>query len=544
MSSLTERNLGAIEIISPIEYLDYCRGLRSQFENPPQVKLELISQAVPGNQAVGAVDVAATTAVQCYAPGVAAMKPRPDSKSREIVRSTLDAGHNTTRLHVNYTWKLVGLSRSVTHDVFHSTPFYNSEQQSQRYVEAKAGNYLVPMGLTERQRELYLGAAHYTNEMYFQLLQNLHPEVERRLRQMYPIGGRIAQERLKSKTDKVCQEVARYVLPIGQLTIFDHTLSELQLLRLFRASRMANFSDEARYVIGEMVSKVAEVDPSILTELRMPLGRGPAGEIEEKYLSDQKKEFDQFLDGKQSRMKPITEGDREFLIRAVRNVLGVPEEQMSESEVFSALMDPQKNHLLADVYESGMFDPLTGSLRQLTLSFATKLSHTADSQRQRQRRTPGATPSISSLYDGTPDFITPLVIRENEGLSQEYQEIQRKIFENVEKCLEAGVPRESALLLLPNGLAVRVVEQGDLFDFFHRWKQRLCYTAQEEIFFISVEQVEQVLQSLPSADQMLLAPCGIRKAVGTKPKCPEANRWCGQPVFKFDINEYKEHRLI
>ena len=118
------------------------------------------------------------------------------------------------------------------------------------------------------------------------------------------------------------------------------------------------------------------------------------------------------------------------------------------------------------------------------------------------------------------------------------------IFDRVNRCIEAGVPLKYALTLLPNALTVRTIESGDLFDWTHRWKQRLCYLAQEEIFFISVEQAEQALEHLPEAGSLFLAPCGIRKAAGISPRCPEGERFCGQPVFNMQLNQYKEHRLV
>jgi hypothetical protein len=68
--------------------------------------------------------------------------------------------------------------------------------------------------------------------------------------------------------------------------------------------------------------------------------------------------------------------------------------------------------------------------------------------------------------------------------------------------------------------------------------------AQEEIFFISVEQVEQLARALPETASMLLAPCGIRTQARVSPRCPEKERWCGQPVFNWPIEEYTKHRLI
>lgn len=551
MSAKAEADFSSrVEIDSPQKYFEYCLSLRNRFENPSEVRLELYSQAPSEKPSVGAVDIAATTAIQCYAPGIASMKPRGDEKSLAIATSTLDAGHNTTRLHAHYTWKLIGVSRSVTHDIFHSTPFYNSEQQSQRYVEAKMGNFLVPADLDERQRELFVESANYANKAYFEMLGLLRPEVERRLRAMYPKGGRIAEERLQRKIPKICQEVARYVLPIGQLTVFDHTLSELQLLRLFQASRLPNFSDEARYVIASMVEEVAKDDPTILAEIRKPLEEDEAVIFKEQYITEQREEFDTLLGDRQSKLLLFDEKSRQVLAFAARNILGVSRGQISDAEVLGLLFNPQRNRLLADVNETGIFDPLTSSLRQISMAFATRLSHTADSQRQRHRRTPGATPvlgesAILALSRSGPDFFTPMIIRENNTLWERYEKIMSEIYKGVLKCFESGIPVEVSNLLHPNGQNLRVVEQGDGFDWLHRWKQRLCYNAQEEIFFISVEQAEQFLPFLSEAGKVVLAPCGIRQSAGTKPRCPEGgDRWCGKPVFNFDISEYTNHRLV
>lgn len=521
-------------------------GLKDCFLRPPEVKLVLASQSTEG-KSIKARDVAVTTAVQCYAPGVAQLKERVDEKSEFIAESTLAAGHHTTRMHTHFTWQIIGVTRSVVHDVFHANPFYNSEQQSQRYVEAKAGNYLVPTMLPKEQRLFFEESANFANQAYFRLLERLAPEVEKRMRATYPESGwkvKATADRLNSKTGKICQEIARYVLPIGQLTTFYHTLSELQLLRLFKASQMRHFSEEAQFIIGSMVLEAANFDPTLWKELNFPIRRGTGESVAESYIRSEKEEFDKVLDGRASLLLNPAGVDKNILISGARNVLGASRFKLSDEEVLRQLMSPSENKLLADVYETGMMDSLTSSLRQISLAFATKLSHTADSQRQRQRRTPGATPTIEALYDGTPDYITPLVIRENPDIKAFYDRTMFEIFANVETAVKRGVPKEYALLLLPNALSVRLVESGDLFDWLHRWKQRLCYLAQEEICFISIEQVEQVGKVLPEAINTLLAPCGIRKLAGVTPRCPEGERWCGQPVFNWPIKKYEENRLI
>lgn len=519
------------------EYLEF----EDQFENPPEVKLVLRSQDESGKQ-IGARDIAVSTARQCYYPGKAAMKERESDSDSAIADSTLEAGHHTTRMHAQFTWRIAGISRNTIHEIFNAHRFYNTEQQSQRYTEVNAESYFIPLGLTAEQRQMYIEAADFANRAYQSLIELLAPEVDKRIHEMYPPAGwnvPKTKERLEAKTGKVCLEVARYVLPIAQQSVMFHSLNEIELLRLYRASQQDNFSDEARYVIGKMVATLAEVDPTILDELPEVLSP-QANPFAENYITEAHAGFDSYFEeGQNSVLLGSTSNLKTILSIAAENVLSQPQ----SVEVLDTLLDPRLNSLLADTYETGLHDPLTQALLSVSMTYATKLSHTADSQRQRHRMTPGATPGILANYSGEPDYITPMIIRENPDLKQIYDEIMATIYSNVAALIDAGVPYKAAAYLLPNAHAIRVVEQGTLFDFLHRWKQRLCLLAQEEIFFISAEQVQQVLEILPEAGHAFLAPCALAHRAGTG-KCPEGNRWCGRPVWNWGVNDYLKGRLI
>jgi len=356
---------------SVLHILDEYLSLEKNFVSPPKIQLELLSRVPPGYDDVGVRDIVTTTAVQCYAPGVAKLRLRQDEKSISIAESTLKAGHHTTRMHTSYTWKLEGLSRSVVHDIFHAYPFYNSEQQSQRYVEAKPGSYIVPNNMTEEQKKIYIESAEFTNHAYGVLLEKLEEVVKTRVVRMYPIDGwkvEKTKNRLEGKIKKISQEVARYVLPIGQKTTMDHTLTELQLLRLFRASQLPHVSKEGKFVVAKMIQEVSLVDQSILDELDIPVQMDESYVFDEHYIQKHKQEFDQMLGDNQSVLLVNPEISRDTLARALRNVLGVPSTQLSDSEALSLLLDPAKNQLLTDVYDAGMMDSVTAALRQVSLT--------------------------------------------------------------------------------------------------------------------------------------------------------------------------------
>ncbi len=529
------------------DYLAYCLGLEKSFETAPQlISLELASQSTDKNIDVGVRDIAATTAFQCYAKGISAMRQRPEENAQRTLDSTLEAGHHTTRMHSYFTWKMI-VSRNVIHDFFHSFPYYNSSQQSQRYVEIRNGNFLVPSGLTDNQRDLFLKSAQFANDKYFEMLPKLEPEFIKRMQKIYPNSSWQDLERrtyLEGKAKKLSQEIARYVLPISQFATLDYTLNELQLIRLYRASMLPNVSNEAKYMVAKMIEAVSVRDPQILDELRVPVKNEKESKINEQFIREGKKEFDQMLGDKTSKLLCFDPKIREIVAMAVRNVLGVSKKQMNDEDALSRLMDPVKNKLLGDTFDTGINDPLTQCLRLINFNNAVRLSHAGDSQRQRHRTIPGVNPPMESIFDGEVDCFQPMVVRENQQLLDFFNETVTAEVENVNKCLDAGISRKDAVSLIPNSYNIRLIETGDGLDYIHRRKLRLCSNAQEEIFFMDLEQTQQTLEVFPEMKNVLMAPCGLRKKIGQTPFCPEGERYCGQPMWNFNINEFREKRIV
>mgnify|MGYP000129655538 CR=1 FL=1 len=92
---------------------------------------------------------------------------------------------------------------------------------------------------------------------------------------------------------------------------------------------------------------------------------------------------------------------------------------------------------------------------------------------------------------------------------------------------------------VPEQFPVRFEESGDLLHFHHKWVQRLCYTAQEEIWRTCLEEVEQVGKLFPLLGRYIEPPCGMRNRAKTRPICPEGDRFCGLPVWKYALKEYE-----
>ena len=87
-------------------------------------------------------------------------------------------------------------------------------------------------------------------------------------------------------------------------------------------------------------------------------------------------------------------------------------------------------------------------------------------------------------------------------------------------------------------MAVRFTESADLLHLHHKHKMRLCYNAQEEIWRASLDEARQIGDINPNLARYLLPPCGLRLMAGTRPVCPEGDRYCGVPVWKLSIDQY------
>ena len=116
-------------------------------------------------------------------------------------------------------------------------------------------------------------------------------------------------------------------------------------------------------------------------------------------------------------------------------------------------------------------------------------------------------------------------------------------FKAINQLLDAGVKEEYAFYLLPNSYPIRMVSSGDLHALQHKWKMRACYNAQEEIFRATIDEVTQVRKVLPKIADHMRAPCYSRLRAGVKPYCPEGSRFCGLPVWKYEISQYSRKSL-
>lgn len=462
-----------------------------------------------------------------------------------IAASTLQAGHLTTRQHATFIFALDRVSRAVVWSFLHSHPFYNSEQVSQRYVEVKPGNYVIP-NLPSRSLDLYNATVHAQMDAYRRLVVLLLPTVRAEFYRLFP-ARRKRPERWERFLERKAYEVARYVLPVATYTYLYHTVSALTLLRYVRLCDSFDVPTEQRLLVRKMLEAVCAVDPLFANEIRDPIPL--EGTPEYRFFAERGdplrsdstraflREFDTLLDGRTSVL--LEASGEAAAAAAVRAVYGIPREQLDDEEALRLLLDPARNLYFSETLNVHTLTKLSRATEHIHYTFAKKLSHTADSQDQRHRMTPGSRPILKAHYTGEPDTIAPKLLHANPEAESLYHRVNAEAFEAVNRLLDMGVPEEFAFYLLPNATAIRFIESGSLMDWHHKWRTRLCYTSQEEIFHASVEEVLAVREVHPLVGRYLHAPCWFRAKASQIPYCPEGDRFCGVPVWKLDPSAFQ-----
>jgi flavin-dependent thymidylate synthase len=481
-----------------------------------------------------------------------------DEKSKnlrdKIAHSTLEAGHLTTRQHPHFVFAIENVSRMAVWSFLHSHPFYNSEQVSQRYVEVKSEQFYFPSSINRNHKlyEIYKNTIKYQMESYQFLTQELIPYIEKEYYHIFPY-----RKKQKEKWNKIivkkAMEIARYVLPLATFTYLYHTISGITLHRYKRMAEVSDVPSETKELVNKMWECVYKIDPLYAKEMKdpIPIKETPeykffinlfCNQTNQKYSNNYIKYFDQKLGNYYSRLVSYNISAKEVLLDSIMNVLGYYDENISEEEILKYLFEPQYNIHLGSTLNEIMHSKLNRVLYHMHFTFQKKISHTADSQDQRHRMVPASRPYLMHQFTGEPDYIVPALIQSKDELFEKYQNIMKRIFSDIQKFIDYGATLEEASYLLPNAFPVRFYESGDLLNLLHKWKMRTCYNAQEEIFHASVQEIQQIEKVFPFLKNYFRAPCHLRKRAGIKPFCPEGERFCGLPVWEFELEQY--HRLI
>jgi thymidylate synthase ThyX len=499
-------------------------------------------------------DSAIAAARTCYAPRLIVPEEITDKQRLNIGAATFYSGHHTVYQHAHFEFGLENVSRQFVWSFLHAHPFYNSEQQSQRYVRLdRAQAYVPPSSLffNDAHRAIYAHAIARAWNTYRELSALLLNDTRSILNDIWHIGPMSHPKRVQKierSAEKRAIEIARYVLPVAAFTTMVHTLSGIVLHRLWRMSAASDTPSESRAVIGAMVDEVKKLDPQFferfgtepleerpewnaITSNGSALQSAAATHHTQSHSGEVfAREFDATLAGKTSKLIDYSPNAPRVLANSYRAVLGLTQSQCSDAEAIDRLLNPARNPYRLETLNVGVHSPMMRALQHANYTFAKKISHTADSQDQRHRMVPGSRPLLTLADSREPDYITPPLLAQNPCAKDLYDRAMQDAWSAKNELLDRGVPPEFALYLLPNAKSIRLVESGSLLHLLHKWTMRTCFNAQEEIYAASMDEIAQLREVHPQLAKYIGPPCYLRAGVAT-PICTEGSHFCGIKVW-------------
>jgi thymidylate synthase ThyX len=480
-------------------------------------------------------------------------KERMDEQAKlldKIAKDTWGARHHTPYMHDNLVFKMDNISRQAIWSVFHEHPFYNSEQVSQRYKKMSVDKVLIPRLPAEAQA-VFREAVEFAFKLYEDFRGDL----------LYPVARDAYLGRFPAKDEKDAkptilkktQEVARYFLPIATHAHMYHSVNAITLARYWRVSAGPDAPTEVSRIVQLMVDEIKKQDPRLYELMEGPLPRDQMHESAqyERFPDDLRiaawtADFDNRLGAdRRSRLVGYDPYALHRITDAFWDMQGlIPGTLLAHNQALHFLFSPALNKQRAEQLTLDHVQKLSRAKYACHLDFLVKLSHTADSQAQRQRMSPATRPVFDQVVGSKPDYITPVLVNAVGGIAVErYKEGMERLWGYRNKLLEMGVAHEMANYLLPNAVALRYTECVEMLDFLQKDEKRECLNAQEEIGRITLEQRQDVEAAFPELkdEGYFGPPCYLRLQAGINPPCPEGHLFCGVPVWR-GLDKEEQHR--
>lgn len=180
-----------------------------------------------------------------------------DGSIDKFVTMLVDIGHESPLEHVNFTFGVEGVSRTLTHQlVRHRIASYS--QQSQRYVKLQQYEYIIPprINVIPEAREKFINTMEHDQECYNELVEILYSKIKDEL-----IINGINEKQAGIQAEKTAIEDARYVFPNACETKIVFTMNARSLYNFFNHRCCNRAQWEIQGLADEMLKKVRIVAP-------------------------------------------------------------------------------------------------------------------------------------------------------------------------------------------------------------------------------------------------------------------------------------------
>lgn len=454
-----------------------------------------------------------------------------------VIKNTLESGHLSTRQHVYYLFGLEGVSRYFIHQVLHSFPYHNSDQQSQRYVEMDTGACVMP-------NDEFIEPMNKLLDGYERVRALLIPTARDFVLSRFPNRkGAKYQKDLKNESESKAQEIARYLLPLGTTANLFHSISALSLVRYYHLSQTYRCAPEAQAIIKTMVAAVCHIDPRFQEELKKPLSSSLSFpyDPDDAYIQSQRTQ--EILGGKSAKLDESYYLP-ETLANAIRLTLGTHFGKLNDVDAIALVLDPKSNKLLGDTLGSTVMDQLTQAINQVYLGATVRISHVSDSQLQRHRGFNHTQPLHLPIPKDLSGIYVPELLKYNPQALKIYLQVQERNLLSIQALRTRGFAQNELAYLLTNATMFEKRISGPLLAWHHWLKIRTCLNAQEEIYQIAVQLAQELTKVHHMGDHFQKpAPCGVRVRAGLTPTCPEGKHYCGIPIWKETIQNYPKRNI-
>lgn len=218
----------------------------------------------------------AAAAKLCYSPlaGDEIMNDLDERNTEKFISMLMKLGHQSPVEHINFTFAIEGVSRTLTHQlVRHRLASYS--QRSQRYVTEGQFQYIVPPEIVKNSAASakYIEAMEYDQKVYDEITDLLFEDHYRLL-----IEEGKSEKMAKSAAGKKAIEDARYVLPNACETKIMVTMNARNLIHFFSVRCCNRAQWEIREMASQMLREAHAAAPNIFSNCGPACVSGPCPE--------------------------------------------------------------------------------------------------------------------------------------------------------------------------------------------------------------------------------------------------------------------------
>ncbi|SCZ09785.1 FAD-dependent thymidylate synthase [Alkaliphilus peptidifermentans] len=199
-------------------------------------------------------------------------------------------GHESPFEHINFTFGIEGVSRSLTHQLVRHRVGSSYSQKSQRYVTEGAFEYVVPPEIKKisKAHKIYVETMELQQQAYDQLAQLLFDAHYETL-----IKEGKTEKQAKNMAEKMAIEDARFVLPNACETKIVVTMNARALFNFFHHRCCNRAQWEIRELATQMLMLVREAAPTVFkySGPNCVSGPCPEGGMTCGYINEVRKKF-------------------------------------------------------------------------------------------------------------------------------------------------------------------------------------------------------------------------------------------------------------